>query len=128
MISWFEKHNKLSWSITFLIAVAIFYISSLSFGNVGKSLGLLPIIYHLTAFFFLGAFLLLSCVEGKFRYLIAPVLIAALIYGITDEVHQLFVPGRNFAVFDIIIDSVGILFAFLIYGVSLEYRKIIQRK
>ncbi len=31
MIFWFEKHNKISWIITILIAIFIFYISSLSF-------------------------------------------------------------------------------------------------
>jgi len=31
MIAWFEKHNRLSWFVVVVIAVFIFYISSLSF-------------------------------------------------------------------------------------------------
>lgn len=35
----------------------------------------------------------------------------ALLYAITDEFHQTFVPGRNGNGIDVLIDSVGILIA-----------------
>ena len=47
----------------------------------------------------------------------------AILYAISDEVHQLFVPGRAFAFADILTDSAGILFAVLIY-VLLRYDKL----
>lgn len=41
----------------------------------------------------------------------------ALIYAISDEFHQSFVPGREAAVSDVMIDTAGILLAlFLIYA------------
>ena len=56
MIFWFEKHNKFSWIITILIAIFIFYISSLSFEPTPKGgFALDTIIYHFYAFFFLSA-------------------------------------------------------------------------
>jgi VanZ family protein len=34
-------------------------------------------------------------------------IIATILYGITDEIHQYFVPGRVFSHFDLLADSVG---------------------
>ena len=36
-------------------------------------------------------------------------------YGITDEVHQLFVEGREASIYDVIADSLGVLLGQLIY-------------
>ena len=36
-------------------------------------------------------------------------------YAVFDEVHQLFVPGRAFQFFDIVIDSFGAIFGILIF-------------
>ena len=41
-----------------------------------------------------------------FRPVAGAVLIAAL-YGVSDECHQLFVPGRNFEISDMIADATG---------------------
>ena len=35
------------------------------------------------------------------------VVLAAFFYGLSDEYHQLFVPGRNFGIFDLIADTIG---------------------
>jgi len=40
------------------------------------------------------------------RYLLIAFLLSFL-YGVTDEVHQLFVPERAFQIFDIFIDGLG---------------------
>lgn len=123
MISWFEKHNKLSLFISFLIAVAIFYISSLSFkkGTPG-GISFLPFVYHISAFFFLAFFLSVSLVKGKNKLFILPAILISIIYGITDELHQLFVQGRSCSITDASIDTAGILFASVFYLVILEFR------
>ena len=56
------------------------------------------------------------------------VLIAQLIstgYASTDEIHQLFVPGREGKVFDVMIDSCG---AFCGIMVSMLTQKLIEKK
>ncbi len=130
MISWFEKHNKLSWLITILIAGIIFYISSLTFPP-GPSVVFdwKPVAYHFMAFFFLAAFLLISLIKGeKIKYnLIFLGIIIVIVYGISDEIHQIFVPGRNFAISDILTNSAGILFASLIYSL-LRFRRFNKSK
>ena len=122
MISWFEKHSKLSWIITIIIAIIIFYVSSLTFKpGIPGGFPWKPIAYHFYAFFFLAGFFLIALTKGKNKESIFLVINLAILYAISDEVHQLFVPGRAFAFADILTDSAGILFAVLIY-VLLRYR------
>ena len=121
MISWFEKHNKLSWIITIFIAIIIFYVSSLTFAP-GPLRGFpwKPIAYHFYAFLFLAAFLLISLNRGKIenKKFIFIAIIIALVYGVSDEIHQLFVPGRACSFSDFLTDSAGVLLATLIYSLK----------
>ena len=123
MISWFERHNKFSLFITIMIAVGIFYISSLTFERAGAGgLGIESIIYHIFIFFLFALFLLMALVQGKNKKFILLGVVGAILYAITDELHQFFVPGRNLSLGDVFLDSVGIAFAFVIYFISLVYR------
>lgn len=126
ILKYFEKHNKISWIFTILIAITIFYLSSLSFpqGSLGPEFDLKPIIYHLFAFFFLNAFLMISITKGKIKNkkLILLAIIISIIYAGLDEFHQYFVLGRSSTISDVLIDSVGILIATGIYFV-VRFRK-----
>lgn len=128
MISWFERHNRLSWEITIFIAICIFYLSSLSFRGLPageESINLLATIYHFFAFFFLTLFLLISLLKGKENFLFFILAVSlAMVYGISDEIHQFFVPGRFCKLLDFCFDLAGILFAFMIYIISIKYRKV----
>ena len=125
MISWFEKHHVLSWLITFLIAGTIFYVSSLTFesAGTGSSSNIKTIIYHILIFFIFSFFLMIASVKGKNKELIFLAVPIAVLYGISDEIHQYFVPGRYSTIFDIFLNSVGILFAFMIYFITIVYRE-----
>ena len=117
MIKWLEKNNKLSWGGTLLIALFISYMSSKVF-RVASSpvISWLPIAYHFLVFASLSFFLLISSLKGKKDYSIFVVCFLILLtYGILDEFHQFFVPGRAFTIFDMFVDSLGILFSSGIY-------------
>jgi VanZ family protein len=132
MLRWFEKNSKVSWAITFLIAAGMFYVSSWKGVPSGiPTFSLNAYLYHLVAYFFLGAFLMVSVVKGKYKHLAIPAAFSAIIYGITDEIHQLFVPGRSCTIRDVGLDSLGIGYALVIYLIVLEVRKnkkVIQQK
>ena len=53
-----------------------------------------------------------------------------LIYAITDETHQLFVPGRDGRITDVIIDTIGSMIAALILlGIhNFAHRKIVGKR
>ncbi|MBU0467180.1 MAG: VanZ family protein [Nanoarchaeota archaeon] len=124
MISWFEKHRGVCWLFTILIGVVIFYVSSLVFEpGVGVGTSINALFYHLMAFFFFGFFLLMSLVGGKKRRLFVLGIVLAVVYGISDELHQFFVPGRHMSLFDIFLDTTGIVFAAMIYFIWVESGK-----
>lgn len=124
MLTWFEKHNKFSAVITLFGAIAIFYISSLTFTAGAGGPSFLTTLYHFCAFFCFAFFLLISSVQGQEKYQIFSLaILISILYGISDEVHQLFVSGRHFTFSDIFVDTLGVLFASMIYFISIEYRK-----
>ena len=129
MISWFEKNYKISLVITFLIAIAMFYISSLTFGGIGEKGGtnLLAVLYHILAYFFLTLFLGFALIKGKYKSLFVIVILFSIFYGITDEIHQYFVPGRSASISDVGLDSIGIMLFTLSYLVLIEYKKKVSK-
>lgn len=125
MMRWLEKKRNFSWMITLIIAVFIFYISSLPSAKIGTGgIAILPTIYHILIFFLLALFLFISLINGKKTgFLLFAAISFLLSYAILDELHQLFVPGRCCSLSDFGLDSLGILFAFMIYTISLIYRR-----
>ncbi len=129
MISWFEKNYKISLLVAVLIAIAIFYISSLTFGTESEKGGtnLIAILYHILAYFFLALFLNFSLVKGRKTKFIFIAILISLLYGVADEIHQYFVPGRNASVSDLGLDAIGTILSSLFYFVSIEFRRKITR-
>jgi len=115
MINILEKSRWLSSILTFVCFILIFYFSSLTFqGTGGKSA--IATIYHFTAFSYLTLFLLISLTQGKRNSYILIGMFIAIIYGITDELHQLLVPGRFFSIGDILVDALGIFLTGISYS------------
>ncbi len=72
---------------------------------------------HMTEYTLLSVSLVFGFVKGtKFRdyriYVIPGVV--SLLYAITDEVHQLFVPGRSGELRDVLIDCIGAMIGILL--------------
>jgi VanZ family protein len=120
MIKLLEKYSKVSWLFVIIIAGVIFYLSSLTFSMDTPGTNIYAIMYHIFAFFWLGFFLILALVKGKNKNLIFLAIILAFLYGVSDEIHQLFVPGRYFTFSDISLNLFGALCASLIYVFSLK--------
>ncbi|MFH1585287.1 MAG: VanZ family protein [archaeon] len=128
MISFFEKEVKLSWFVTIVIAATIFWVSSLTLGGGTSGTSFLSVFYHFFAFFFLSAFLLVASVKGNEEYgIFFLVIIVSVLYGISDELHQFFVPGRASSGGDVLVNTAGILSASLIYFVRLRMKKSFNR-
>lgn len=125
MISWFEKNYKFSLFVAVLIAIAMFYISSLTFGTGGEKGGtnLIAVLYHLIAYFFLALFLGFALIKGKDNRFFIIVILISIFYGVTDEIHQYFVPGRNASISDLGLDTIGIILSSLFYFVSIRFRR-----
>ena len=73
-------------------------------------------ILHFTAYFVLGVLLNLTLAfQNKYRLLknksVTATLILGSMYGIFDEVHQYFIPGRSMELFDFMADFSGLVLA-----------------
>lgn len=71
---------------------------------------------HLLQFGILYLLLIIASLSfGKLTKRIEYVtIVVALLYGVLDEIHQIFVPFRSFSIVDLIKDVVGILIVYLI--------------
>jgi hypothetical protein len=117
MFKFLEKCNFISWIVTIVIAIIIFYLSSLSFqqGTIVSTGGVNSYLYHFFAFFLFAFFLMISLIRGRYNNLIFLAIVTGVLYGISDEFHQLFVPNRTCTLADMLTDSLGVLSASLIY-------------
>src|SRR5690554_1445660 len=74
----------------------------------GLPAGLTAVLGHLGAYAVLATLLwwgLGTWLTGRRRLVVA--FVVAVLYGVTDEVHQAFVPGRQPDVLDVLTDAVG---------------------
>lgn len=102
-----------SGALAALWMAAIYYLSSHPMPEIDLGFSAQDKLIHLLGYGLLGALLL-----GAFRlrpggYTLRQIALATLIatlYGVTDEWHQSFVPGRNSDALDVIADAVGALF------------------
>ena len=67
---------------------------------------------HFTEYFILG--ILMKNVMDNYGKRTCFVFVICFIYAISDEMHQVFVPGRCFKILDIFIDSLGSLMGIFI--------------
>lgn len=79
---------------------------------------------------FMGLSLLIfNAVYSTWEHKLTPVIAftGTVFYAITDEVHQLFVPGRAFQLIDILVDStgalIGVIASFVILKIILFIKK-----
>lgn len=91
-------------------AGVIFYLSS----RTGNDLqGMFPFLDnfnwgHLVAYFVLGVFVYYALGKNtstKYRGILT--VLICLLYGVSDEFHQAFVPGRAVELFDLVNDTIG---------------------
>lgn len=107
------KNNGIAiicWFFTICYMGIIFYFSSLE----GADLPSLPLysdkVIHFAIYILLAFLASLSFRKsGVKRYVFLLSFSFTVLYGITDEIHQLYVPDRDVAIADIIANSAGAL-------------------
>lgn len=115
MLKRFTKERAFYAIVTLLIALEIFLFSNIS-SPIGEYVGFnLATLYHFGVFFMFTFFLTLTIKDKNIsNKTILIVLLISLIYAISDEFHQLFVPGRFCSIKDMLVDFIGSFFSILI--------------
>ena len=129
--------NFLGWIPALIQMGLIFGLSSIPGKNLPQFFPFADKFEHMIAYSILGA--LLACrpgfaevfqsrkpskwTSGGFLF---PML--GILYGISDEIHQLFVPGRMFGIDDMAADGVGIVLGFYLLRTWDRRRLLTQKK
>ncbi len=90
----------------------IYYLSSLSGLDIGIDFAAKDKLFHMATYGLLGLFILGTMRLSTMGYSYNQVTLATLIataYGITDEWHQSYVPGRTSDPLDLVADCIGAL-------------------
>lgn len=109
----FNTQRKFYLIMTLLTAAVIFYASTIE-TKAGVPSGFnLAMIYHAGVFFMFTFFLTLTVInhDSNLTRTLSIILLISIIYAFTDELHQLFVPGRFASLKDILVDLTGSVFA-----------------
>jgi len=89
-----------------------------SFWNIDK-------LFHAAEYFVLGWLLMRTCFTSPSqmfsRFPALSALTMGLLFAVSDEWHQYYVPGRSAEIFDVLFDFLGIVIAIFIYPYLLRY-------
>jgi len=98
----------LYWLLTLCYMGIIFYLSSLHNVHLPKLPRNFDKVIHMCAYIPLAYLFYLSLKKsGINKYIFILAVICAITYAITDEFHQVFVPGRDASVGDLLADTLG---------------------
>lgn len=115
-INWLEKRPILTWTLVLVYASIIFILSSMPYPPQPVetkdefTTKLITTIEHIFEYSILGFLLLAGFRSGNGRMqerAILLAIIAATLYGITDEIHQFFVPNRDSSILDVLANGIG---------------------
>ena len=97
------------WIPVFVYMMAVFYISSLTSSEIPGSGGIDLSFLHIGEYFILSLLIFRALgyykIDKKKRILLS--ILLSFLYGITDEIHQIYIPGRTFDFLDMIFNLVG---------------------
>ena len=106
---------KLYTTLTVCYMFFIVYLSHIPQGETSEiSLGIdnIDLFFHFVEYSILG-FLLFQSISSEELFAINSqygTIFIGILFAISDEIHQSFVPGRHMSSMDILFDSMGILF------------------
>ena len=97
------------WLPPFIYAAFIFYLSSLPGTTFVSPFFAADKVFHLGEYGILGYLLAraLGCYRIKKKILFAAAASICCAYGMSDELHQFFVPYRCTSLMDVIVDGIG---------------------
>jgi VanZ family protein len=130
--------QKITYALpAFLSAAVIFYVSSLEKIELPLcAISFQDLLFHAAAYFLFGLTLLLAAYpwNGSLSYPLRVYFILGIIgilYALSDEIHQSFVPNRTCAISDLLADTTGIIssfFAYILWSKNLILKDLYPKK
>lgn len=103
------KRTLVAWGPATLWAAVLFYLSSQSFDDGRPPLEINDKVVHLFLFGALGGLLAWGRARARATVGHGLLLVLGLLYALSDEFHQRFVPGRTPSGWDLLADGIGLV-------------------
>ncbi len=100
--------RKYEFIILILYSALIFSLSSIQGSEIPSQISPYSLFFHFFLYLFYGGIVFLFFIDWKKS------IAFGIIYAMSDELHQYFVPGRSCDPVDFLVDSIGIIIAVLI--------------
>ena len=125
MFSYIKKRERIFYiAMTVLIAAVIFFSSSIQPTVSAKTGFNLSLFYHFGVFFMFTFFLSLTLITKNLdSKKILIIFLISFAYALSDELHQLFVPGRFCSLKDVLVDLIGNAYAILTIKIIEIYKR-----
>jgi VanZ family protein len=78
---------------------------------------------HLMAYFILGLLVVRALYPMLQKYVMRLSLLICLMYAVSDEVHQVFVPGRSGEIRDVLIDMIGVISGIFVFLMMKKWQR-----
>lgn len=124
-----QESNKLSKGVTEIVVKTVEKVAPKADFNINRFNHIVRKNAHFFAYLVLGILVLnILRRRGVYGYKsIGLAILICVLYAISDEVHQMFVPGRGPQVKDVLIDSAGASVGVLVYlGFSRTKKKVMK--
>lgn len=114
----------------FITAGVIFYFSSLEKVELPlDQISFNDLLFHSMAYFFFGITLLIAAYAWHmdFNYPMRTYVILSaigILYGLSDEIHQYFVPYRSCTMSDLFADSVGVILSMVVVKIWFDRKRV----
>ena len=124
----FREPQPRRWLAAIALMAVIFIFSSIPKGTLIPDFDVWDLLIKKSAHLLIYGLLALSYLWGftgwagiKWQHL-AGALLMSILYGISDEYHQIFTPGRNGNIIDVAIDMLGASIALLIWSIYFRWK------
>ena len=113
------------WVLSLLYMVLIFFLSSYPTPKRTPSFALFDKMVHMVEFGILASLIYLALRDSNAakHHLFALAFVIAFLYGVSDEIHQYFVPGRRADIFDVVANGIGALSFLTAFHFRSHYQK-----
>jgi len=122
------KHLALYWFPLVLFCIGIFVMSAHPAPQHIPNVPNLDKLLHFTAYAILGILFYRALntlpLKHHIRLLIGVSVLLACVYGISDEIHQAFVPHRDSDIMDVLADGLGSVFGVMTYYILNRRRRV----
>ncbi len=94
-------------ALLILYSMFIFSLSSIRGSEIPRQVSSYSLLFHFFLYFFYGFVLFMFFLDWK------KCAFTGIIYALSDEIHQYFVPGRSCDAIDFLVDSLAIMVSLL---------------